>query len=437
MRPVVSVCIPSYNHEQWLGRAIESVLEQSFRDLEIVVVDDGSPDGSLEIARVYERRHPELVRVLTHPGGARRGIGATLNLAIGASRGEYWSALPSDDEFLPDKLAVEVDFLRSHPDVGFVYGYADLIDERGNLLGDRFGIDISSDSRTPLESLIERNAIPAMTVLARRELAQDVGGVDERQAYNDWTLWVKLAAHAGVGFLPRPLARYRLHGANTGIRIDRERNVERALEVALGLQEGAANIGGSLTEARPRALIDLQVGFLRFCQGDLGPARENVRRGFQRDRALGADPRYIGGWLRRRQLEDLHHPELDSRALELGAERVYRRVRAADRLESRIFALWFFELLEDIGFGGLRDPLRPHIAGLQLAAAASRFEHRDQRRANRMALRSLRFDPSLRHVPAVRGQALESLLGRRLRGALGRIARSFRRPPTGGTDRAG
>ena len=79
--PTVSICIPSYNHAPYLPAAIESALGQTYRDLEVVIVDDGSTDDSLEIARAYERREPERVRVLTHPGHVNRGTAATANLA--------------------------------------------------------------------------------------------------------------------------------------------------------------------------------------------------------------------------------------------------------------------------------------------------------------------------------------------------------------------
>jgi CDP-glycerol glycerophosphotransferase len=91
--PAVSICIPSYNHAAYLRQSIESALAQTYRDLEVVIVDDGSRDGSLAIAEEYARRHPDRVRVFTHPGHANAGIGATANRGIAEMRGRYWVGL--------------------------------------------------------------------------------------------------------------------------------------------------------------------------------------------------------------------------------------------------------------------------------------------------------------------------------------------------------
>src|SRR5581483_11395810 len=141
--PPVSLCIPSYNHAQFLPAAIDSALAQTYRPIEIVVADDGSSDGSLAVARRYAARHPDLIRVHTHPGGANRGISATVNLAYAKSRGAYWSGLPSDDVLYPDKVARQVEYLEARPDLGFVYGYADLIDQSGRPLPGRWGDDLT------------------------------------------------------------------------------------------------------------------------------------------------------------------------------------------------------------------------------------------------------------------------------------------------------
>src|SRR2546423_1388004 len=127
--PRASVIIPSYNHAQYLPTAIESVLGQTYRDFEVVIVDDGSTDGSLEVARSYAERHPSKVRVFTHPGHANCGISETVNYAFSLSRGEFLSGLPSDDMLYPDKLGRQVAYLDERPEAGWVYSYADYVDD--------------------------------------------------------------------------------------------------------------------------------------------------------------------------------------------------------------------------------------------------------------------------------------------------------------------
>src|SRR5437660_12511814 len=101
--PLVSVCMPSFNHAPFLPTAIESVLAQTYPHVELVIVDDGSTDKSLEIARGYASRHPARVKVFTHDGNAHRGASATANLAFQRSGGGYWCGLSSDDAFVRAK----------------------------------------------------------------------------------------------------------------------------------------------------------------------------------------------------------------------------------------------------------------------------------------------------------------------------------------------
>src|SRR5437660_1542486 len=129
--PTVSICIPSYNHAAYLPAAIESALGQSYRDLEVVIVDDGSADDSLEIARAYERREPDRVRVLTHPGRANLGTAATANLARRHARGAFWSGLPSDDVLHPNRIGRLLRRFAQRPDLDILYSYARYIDESG------------------------------------------------------------------------------------------------------------------------------------------------------------------------------------------------------------------------------------------------------------------------------------------------------------------
>src|SRR2546427_3598573 len=130
-QPKVSITIPSYNHARFLPAAIESALAQTYQHLEIIIVDDGSTDGSLQIAEEYGRRHADVIKVITHAGLRNRGISETVNLGFESATGSYWCGLPSDDLFHPRKIAEQVAFLERHPEIGWVYGYAQYIDTNG------------------------------------------------------------------------------------------------------------------------------------------------------------------------------------------------------------------------------------------------------------------------------------------------------------------
>ena len=209
-------------------------------------MDDGSSDESLHIAERYGAKHPDTIRVLTHPQQVNRGISATANLAFRQASGEYWTGLPSDDMIHPDKVERQVAYLQTRPEVGFVYGHSEIIDAAGRALPGMLGSDISSDP-DPLGKLILGNAIPGLTVLARRECLEESGLHDGSVVYSDWHLWIRLLARFRVGFLNRVLARSRFHSYNTGTAVDPIVHLTRKIEVMKALQ-GLDSIGGAFAE---------------------------------------------------------------------------------------------------------------------------------------------------------------------------------------------
>jgi glycosyltransferase involved in cell wall biosynthesis len=122
--PCVSVIVIAFNGEAFLAEAIESVLAQDFDDYELLIVDDGSTDGTRRIAEGYRGAHPAMVRVLQHDDGANHGMSAARNLGLAQARGEFIAFLDADDVWAPGKLADQVAILRARPEVGLVYGRA-------------------------------------------------------------------------------------------------------------------------------------------------------------------------------------------------------------------------------------------------------------------------------------------------------------------------
>jgi alpha-1,3-rhamnosyltransferase len=306
----VTVWVPSYNHSPYLPAAIESVLGQTFPDVELVIVEDGSSDDSLAIAERYAAAHPDRIRVLTHPGRANRGVSRSANLAIASSSRPLLTGLASDDVLYPDAVERQVAFLDRHPGVGCVYGYAHMVDQRGRRIPDArtFGIDLTRDGRT-LERLVQGNAIPSMTAMFRRESLERAGPFEPDVLYSDWELLVRVAAHSQMGFIPRALAMYRVHATNASVNVTRETNLERALEVTALLHRRAEQIGGGLGQPRIRATLDLQMAFLRFAAGDQGRAAENLAAAFERDRSLAGDGAWLADWLWGRVLNELVPPD--------------------------------------------------------------------------------------------------------------------------------
>lgn len=210
MAPKVSVLIPSYNHARFLPAALQSVFDQTYTDYEIVVVDDGSTDGSVELLRSYGDR----IRLFTQ---SNRGTYPTLNRCIAESRGEYLAILNSDDLWAPTKLEKQVAMLDAHPQVGLVHTGGHFIDAEGRILpGNPLGFEWP---RTPtgniIEALVRHNKIIASSVMIRRECFERLGGFREDLfGSGDWEMWFRVALEYDIGYIDEPLTMYRVHGAN-------------------------------------------------------------------------------------------------------------------------------------------------------------------------------------------------------------------------------
>lgn len=303
--PKVSVCIPSYNHARFLPAALESVLAQTHRDFEVIVTDDGSTDDSLQIAESYAARYPSLVRVFTHPGRRNMGIGATANLNLSESRGEYWAGLSSDDAWYPDKLARQIAFLDSHPKAGFVYGLAQTIDGEGRMLPQIIGNDISRDA-DPVARLVVENPIPSPSVMARRLCFDRLGAEDASLVYSDWELLLRFLAHWDAGFIDQPLLMYRIHDYNTSVGIEPELKLKHLIEFITAVKNKAPTTGGALLKPHIQALINLQHAFFSFCAGNELQAEESFAAAFVADAAMGADVKRFAKWLEAKHGEELY-----------------------------------------------------------------------------------------------------------------------------------
>jgi glycosyltransferase involved in cell wall biosynthesis len=203
--PVVSVVMPAYNAERFLSTAVESVLRQTVRDLELLIVDDGSTDGTVALARRFAARD-DRVRVLQQ---ANAGPGPARNVGFRAARGRFFAFLDSDDEWDPAFLSEHLAVLRARPDVDVVVGNARYRGGPRNgrpcrpLRGD--GVPIS------LAEILADETVLFIMCVFRREAAEAVGGFDAAFLTNEeYEMWIR-AALAGFTFTrhTRPLGWYR------------------------------------------------------------------------------------------------------------------------------------------------------------------------------------------------------------------------------------
>ena len=159
--PRVSVVIPFLNGERFLAEAVESVVAQTYRDWELILVDDGSSDGSTAMAQQYAASDTPRVRYLDQPGHLNRGISAARNLGLLHARGTYLAFLDSDDVWVRSKLEQQIDILESYPEVDFVYGSA-LVWYSWTGAPEDVTRDYVPDMRMPL-----RQVLPAQLLLSR------------------------------------------------------------------------------------------------------------------------------------------------------------------------------------------------------------------------------------------------------------------------------
>lgn len=206
--PLVSVVIPTYNRARLVCEAVETVLAQTYRNFEIIVVDDGSTDETEEALGRYEGRIKYFYQ-------ENRGLSAARNTGIRNSTGCYIALLDSDDLWRQDKLALQVDYLNKHDDCGLVYTDMELLIAREGVL-----IEVPT---TPLvlptgyiyPQVFLRNEIFPSTVLVRKECLEDVGLFDESlRHFEDYELWLRIARRYKIGNIDKKLTVYRRHVDN-------------------------------------------------------------------------------------------------------------------------------------------------------------------------------------------------------------------------------
>ena len=224
-RPLVSVVVIFLDEARFLGEAVESVLAQTYDAWELLLVDDGSTDGSSELARAYAAREPARVRYLEHPGHRNLGMSASRNLGLGEASGEYVAFLDADDVWMPDKLTKQVALIEDHPAAAATYGPSEWwyswtgvpADARRDFV---YPLGVKAEHLTEPPSLLTRYLERQVTtpcpssIVVRREAAIRLGGFEESfrgdaQLYEDQVFLAKLHASMPVVVTDVCLTRYR------------------------------------------------------------------------------------------------------------------------------------------------------------------------------------------------------------------------------------
>jgi len=205
--PMVSVIIPCYNHEKYIEQALKSVFEQTYTNIEIIVIDDGSSDNSVKVLKEIQKQHD--FTLITQ---SNMGVCKTLNKAILHSNGKYIALLASDDYWDKTKIEKQVRLLETSTNSEFCYTQAKEFDEN----------DTSYEKIFPkkpltgkvLKQVFIRQHVPAGSIMFSRELFDKLHGFDENLKEEDWDFVIRSAAQTEFSAVPEPLFYYRSHEKN-------------------------------------------------------------------------------------------------------------------------------------------------------------------------------------------------------------------------------
>ena len=202
--PKVSVVIPVYNREPFIGAAVASILAQTFADFELLVIDDGSSDRSGEVTQHTQDRR---VRLLRHERNL--GVAKTRNAGIDAARGQYLAFLDSDDIAQPTRLAKQAAFLDRHLDHAAVGAWVDWMDEDGRPLGRIKRRPVAPSDVAALR--LFRQGIENTASMARTAILRDYRHDESFTVSEDFEIWARIAAQHAIANLPEVLVRRRTH----------------------------------------------------------------------------------------------------------------------------------------------------------------------------------------------------------------------------------
>ena len=208
--PKVSVVIPTYNRANFLPRTIKSVLNQTFQDFELIIVDDCSTDNTQEVVKEFQKKDDRIryIRLDKNSGAPAH----PKNIGIQNAKGEFIAFLDSDDEWLPDKIEKQLELFKKNSRLGFVSCNAFIVDEGQNK---KVEYKIPKSNNYFL-SLLETDIIcSCSSVMVKKNVLDDVSYFDENfKVSDDWDMWLRISEKYDFDFVPKPLFEYYIHGGN-------------------------------------------------------------------------------------------------------------------------------------------------------------------------------------------------------------------------------
>jgi glycosyltransferase involved in cell wall biosynthesis len=245
MKPLVSVIVPSYNHAHYISHTLSSVINQTYKDLEIIVIDDGSSDNSYQIISQQTDCRIKLVRQ------ENQGAHAAINLGISMAEGEYISILNSDDLYAPKRIEILIDAAKKSIEPALFTSYIDVIDSNGVTLGTKKAFNnmlpyvIESPEKTflstsdPLKNILMFNYVSTTSnFFFHRDIYESVGNFLNLRYVHDWDYLLRVVQNYPISIVEEPLLKYRIHASNT----IRENQSRMILEICWILAKHYPNI---------------------------------------------------------------------------------------------------------------------------------------------------------------------------------------------------
>jgi GT2 family glycosyltransferase len=294
MPPTISVIMPVLNGERYIAEAIESICRQTCRDYEFVLVDDGSSDRTREIVFQYASRLK--LEYVFHE--KNQGITRSVNDGLKRASGEFIAFLDHDDLWLPAFLETQLTYLRTHADVGMVHSDFQTIDGEGRVLEQSVATarQRTRPSGQIFPELFMQSLIVGNSVLIRKECFDRVGLWDERLRWADYHMWLRIARHFKVDYVPQVLTAYRQHASqntrgNTTRPPDEPPVAVKAIELLLQDDPAIRQDLGSRTVDRRIAELYFDLAYEWFSAGELATARFWIGHALRR---WPANARYLG-----------------------------------------------------------------------------------------------------------------------------------------------
>lgn len=204
VKPLVSVIIPAYNASRFIGETIESILNQTYENIEIVIIDDNSTDDTFKIAKEYKNKNP---RISVYRNKNNLGIGANRSKGIKLSKGEYICWQDSDDIAFKDRVASQVEYLQAHKDVGVVGGFLEFMTEDGKTLKTRKYHELDEVLR---KNIFRYNPVAQPAAMFRSEVYAKVGGYDASYSVSeDLEMLFRVGIHYKFANVQKKVIRYR------------------------------------------------------------------------------------------------------------------------------------------------------------------------------------------------------------------------------------